>query len=184
MRQVASDRRQWDERHDRRKTNDAHPCNGTKEARPTSPNFVSLSEQTTPYHRHALSHLRLIRHLDGRWPFTRSAIRGSTSSQVGKEKWREWSYDFRMATSTQKATVFEISNWIVENGEHTFREIMAKDLEGIRNGRFNGMERIDMEMFQHLVHYAEEEAKMAVKAAESADGFVAYGCTPNTPGRP
>ena len=57
----------------------------------------------------------------------------------GEEKWREWSYDFRMATATQNATVFEILNWIEENGEHTFREIMATDPEGIQNGRFNGM---------------------------------------------
>ena len=54
--------------------------------------------------------------------------------------------------STQSATVSEISDWMEENGEHTFREIMAKDPERIRNGRFNGMERIDKEMFQHLVH--------------------------------
>ena len=91
---------------------------------------------------------------------------------MGKEKLREWSYDFRMATSTQSATVSEISDWIEENGEHTFREIMAKDPERIRNGRFNGMERIDKEMSQHLVHYTEAEAKMVVKAVERADGFV------------
>ena len=38
----------------------------------------------------------------------------------GEEKWREWSYDFRMATATQNATVFEILNWIEKNREHTF----------------------------------------------------------------
>ena len=69
----------------------------------------------------------------------------------GEEKWREWSYDFRMATATQNATVFEILNWIEENGEHTFGEIMETDPEGIQNGRFNGMETIDKEIFQHLV---------------------------------
>ena len=53
---------------------------------------------------------------------------------VGEEKWREWSYDFRMARATQNATVFELLNWIEENGELTFREIMARDPEGIRNG--------------------------------------------------
>ena len=92
----------------------------------------------------------------------------------GEEKWREWSYDFRMATATQNATVFEILNWIEENGEHTFGEIMQMDLEGIKNGRFNGMETIDKEIFQHLVLSTEGEAKMVVKAVENADGFVAY----------
>ena len=92
----------------------------------------------------------------------------------GEEKWREWSYDFRMATATQNATVFEILNWIEENGEHTFGEIMQMDPEGIQNGRFNGMETIDKEIFQHLVLNTEEEAKMVVKAVESADRFVAY----------
>ena len=58
--------------------------------------------------------------------------------------------------STQNATVFELLNWIEENGELTFREIM------------------DKEIFQHLVLNTEEEAKMFVKAVESADGFVAY----------
>ena len=89
----------------------------------------------------------------------------------GEEKWREWSYDF---PATQNATVFEILNWIEENGEHTFREIMATDREGIQNGRFNGMETIDKEIFQHLVLSTEEEAKMVVKAVENVDGFVAY----------
>ena len=83
-------------------------------------------------------------------------------------------YDFRMATATQNATVFEILNWIEENGEHTFREIMATDPEGIQNGRFNGMETINKEIFQHLVLSTEGEAKMVVKAVENADGFVAY----------
>ena len=92
----------------------------------------------------------------------------------GEEKWREWSYDFRMATATQNATVFEILNWIEENGEHTFGEIMQMDPEGIKNGRFNGMETIDKEIFQHLVLSTEGEAKMVVKAVENADGFVAY----------
>ena len=78
------------------------------------------------------------------------------------------------ATATQYATVFEILNWIEENGEHTFREIMAKDPEGIQNGRFNGMETIDKEIFQHLVLSTEGEAKMVVKAVENVDGFVAY----------
>ena len=58
--------------------------------------------------------------------------------------------------------------------EHTFREIMATDPEGIQNGRFNGMETIDKEIFQHLVLSTEGEAKMVVKAVENADGFVAY----------
>ena len=79
-----------------------------------------------------------------------------------------------MATATQNATVFEILNWIEENGEHTFGEIMETDLEGIQNGRFNGMETIDKEIFQHLVLSTEGEAKMVVKAMENADGFVAY----------
>ena len=92
----------------------------------------------------------------------------------GEEKWREWSYDFRMATATQNATVFEILNWIEENGEHTFGEIMQMDPEGIKNGRFNGMETIDKEIFQHLVLSTEGEAKMVVKAVENADGFEAY----------
>ena len=92
----------------------------------------------------------------------------------GEEKWREWSYDFRMATATQNATVFEILNWIEENGEHTFGEIMQMDPEGIQNGRFNGMETIDKEIFQHLVLSTDGEAKMVVKAVENADGFVAY----------
>ena len=78
-----------------------------------------------------------------------------------------------MATATQNATVFELFNWIEENGELTFREIMARDPEGIRNGRLNGMETIDKEIFQHLVLNTEGEAKMVVKAVESADGFVA-----------
>ena len=91
----------------------------------------------------------------------------------GEEKWRELSNDFRMATATQNATVFEILNWIEENGEHTFEEIMETDREGIQNGRFNGMETIDKEIFQHLV-LSTEEAKMVVKAEENADGFVAY----------
>ena len=47
------------------------------------------------------------------------------------------------------------------------------DLEGIKNGRFNGMETIDKEIFQHLVLSTEGEAKMVVKAVENADGFVA-----------
>ena len=80
----------------------------------------------------------------------------------GEEKWREWSYDFRMATATQNATVFEILNWIEENGEHTFGEIMATDPEGIQNGRFNGPETIDKEIFQHLVLSTEGEANMVV----------------------
>ena len=78
------------------------------------------------------------------------------------------------ATATQNATVFEILNWIEENGEHTFGEIMETDPEGIQNGRFNGMETIDKEIFQHLVLSTEGEAKMVVKAVENADGFVAY----------
>ena len=36
------------------------------------------------------------------------------------------------------------------------------------------METIDKEIFQHLVLNTEEEAKMVVKAVESADRFVAY----------
>ena len=91
----------------------------------------------------------------------------------GEEQWREWSFDFRMATATQNATVFEIFNWIEENGEHTFRESMATVAEGIRDGRCNGMETIDKEIFQHLALNTEGEAKMVVKAVESADGFVA-----------
>ena len=91
----------------------------------------------------------------------------------GKEKWREWCTTFRMATATQNATVFEILNWIEENGEHTFGEIMETDPEGIQSGRFNGMATIDKEVFQHLVLSTEEEAKMVVKAVENADGFVA-----------
>ena len=79
-----------------------------------------------------------------------------------------------MATATQNATVFELLNWIEENGELTLREIMARDSEGIGNGRFNGMETIDKEIFQHLVLNTVVEAKMVVKAVESADGFVAY----------
>ena len=81
----------------------------------------------------------------------------------GEEKWRERSYDFRMATSTQNATVFEILNWIEENGEHTFGEIMETDPEGIQNGRFNGMETIDKDIFQHLLLSTEGEAKMVVE---------------------
>ena len=92
----------------------------------------------------------------------------------GEEKWREWSYDFRMATATQNATVFEILNWIEEDEEHTFGEIMERDPQGMQNGRFNGMETIDKEIFQHLVLSTEGEAKMVVKAMENADGFVAY----------
>ena len=69
----------------------------------------------------------------------------------GEEKWREWSYDFRMATATQNATVFELLNWIEENGKLTFREIMERNPEGIGNRRFNGMETIDKEIFQHLL---------------------------------
>ena len=42
-------------------------------------------------------------------------------------------------------------NWIEENGEHTIGEIMETDPEGIQNGRFNGMETIDKEIFQQLV---------------------------------
>ena len=63
-------------------------------------------------------------------------------------------------------------NWIEENGEHTFREIMT-DPEGIWDGRFYGMETIDKEIFQHLALNTEGEAKMDVKAVESADAFVA-----------
>ena len=58
----------------------------------------------------------------------------------GEEKWRGWSYDFRMTTATQNATVFEMLHWIEDNGELTFREIME-------NGRLNGMETIDKEIF-------------------------------------
>ena len=65
-------------------------------------------------------------------------------------------------------------NWIEENGEHTFTEIMATDPEGIRDGRFNGMETIDTEIFQHPVLSTEGEANMVLKAVESADVFVAY----------
>ena len=63
-------------------------------------------------------------------------------------------------------------NWIEENGEHTFGEIMETD--DPERARFNGMETIDKEIFQHLVLSTEEEAKMVVKAVENADGFVAY----------
>ena len=58
----------------------------------------------------------------------------------------------------QNATIFDILNWIEENGEHTFGEIMATDPEGIQN----------------LVLSTEGEATMVVKAVENADGFVAY----------
>ena len=55
MRQVATDRRQWDLTQDRRKKIDAHLPRGTKEARHTNPNFVNLSDRTKAYHRHELS---------------------------------------------------------------------------------------------------------------------------------
>ena len=51
---------------------------------------------------------------------------------------------------------------------------MERNPEGIGNRRFNGMETIDKEIFQHLVLNTQGEAKMVVKAVESADGFVAY----------
>ena len=41
-----------------------------------------------------------------------------------------------MASATENSTVFELLNWIEEL---TFREMMARDLEGIWNGRFNGI---------------------------------------------
>ena len=87
----------------------------------------------------------------------------------GEEKWRKWSYDYRGATATQNATVFEILNWIEENGEHTFRGSWRR----IRKGSGMGMEAIDKEIFHHLV-LNRGEAKMLVKAVESVDGFVAY----------
>ena len=92
----------------------------------------------------------------------------------GEEKWREWSCVFRIATATQNAMVFEILNWIDEHGEHTFREIMATDPEGMRKGRLNGTETIDKEIFQHLVLRTDGEAKMVEKPVECADGFVPY----------
>ena len=70
--------------------------------------------------------------------------------------------------------VFEIFNLIEENGEHTFRENMATDPEGIWDGRLNGMETIDKEIFQHLLLNTEEEAKMVVTAVESVERFVAH----------
>ena len=93
----------------------------------------------------------------------------------GEEKWRERSNDFRMATATQNATVFVLSNRIEENGEHTFREMLATDPEGIRNGAgSSGWRRSTRRSSQHLVLNTEEEAKLVVKAVESADWFVAH----------
>ena len=34
----------------------------------------------------------------------------SDKFEGGEEKWREWSYDFRLATATQNSMVFEISS--------------------------------------------------------------------------
>ena len=79
-----------------------------------------------------------------------------------------------MATATQNATVFEILNWIEENGEHTFGRSWRRIRKGSRTGDSTGWRTIDKEIFQHLVLSTEEEAKMVVKAVENADGFVAY----------
>ena len=76
--------------------------------------------------------------------------------QHGEEKWREWSYDFRMATATRKATVFELL------------------IGSRRKESSHGMETIDKEIFQHLVINTEGKATMLVKVVESADVFVAY----------
>ena len=100
-------------------------------------------------------------------PFTRSASRGSRSSR--EEQWHEWSYGMDGYSECDCLRDFELDG----DGEHTFGEIMQMDPEGIQNGRFNGMETIDKEIFQHLVLSTEGEAKMVVKAVENADGFVA-----------
>ena len=48
---------------------------------------------------------------------------------------------------------------------------MATDPEGTQNGRFNGMETIDKEIFQHVVLNTEEEA-MIVREGSGERGRV------------
>ena len=99
------------------------------------------------------------------------------------EMWREWSLDFRMATASQNATVFEILNWIEKNGEHTFWEIMATDPEEIRDGRFNGMETIDKEIFQHRCSTQRRRQRWLRRQwrAQTCSQPI-QGCTPSAPG--
>ena len=103
----------------------------------------------------------------------------------GEEKWREWSFDFKVAVNAQCRKVGYAMGMAEEGiihraGELTIDELIQRDASGVGEGKYDGIEDRGGELYQQLIMMTEGEAKMLVKSVGECDGYKAWrGCTPS-----
>ena len=97
--------------------------------------------------------------------------------QGGEEKWKEWSYDFIVATQAQCEEVAQLMRWGEQNmhqhGELTFEQLYQIDQSEGKEDRYRRIQGSAKELFQHLLLLTDGEAKMVVKSVtENVGGVV------------
>ena len=97
----------------------------------------------------------------------------------GEEKWREWSFDFKIAVNAQCRKVGYAMGMAEEGivhraGELTMDELIQRDVSGAGEGKYDGIEDTGGELYQQLVMMTEGEAKMLVKSVGECDGYKAW----------
>ena len=94
----------------------------------------------------------------------------------GEEKWKEWSFDFKVAIKAQDVQM-ERAMRMVERamgcptGELSMDELRQQDAEGEAQGHYVGIENTGGELYQQLIMMTDGEAKMLVKSVEDCDGY-------------
>ena len=126
--------------------------------------------------------LKIIETLEGRkW---RKKIDSKNFDRLGKfdggeEKWREWSFDFKIAVNAQCGKMGYAMGMAEEGivhrtGELTISELVQRDTRGKEEGKYVGIEDTGGELYQQLIMMTEGEAKMLVKSVEERDGYKAW----------
>ena len=78
----------------------------------------------------------------------------------GEEKWRDWSFDFKVAVNAQRRKVGYAMGMAEEGivhraGELTMDELIQRDAKGVSEGKYVGIEDTGGELYQQLIMMTE-----------------------------
>ena len=93
----------------------------------------------------------------------------------GEEKWKEWSFDFKIAVKAQSVKVERAMRMTERAGEMTMDELRVADVDGETRGEYRDIEESGGDLYQQLVMLTDGEAKMIVKSVVESDGYKAWG---------
>ena len=92
----------------------------------------------------------------------------------GEELWPDWSFDVKIVVGSQCPEMRILMDYVEVNGEKTLTKIREEDPDGERMGRYVGLDKVSVELYEMLVLVTEGEAKLTVKSVQERDGLVAW----------